>query len=394
MTAATILAGAILAPFALLLSVCLWNALAWPRVARAGHFPAVRLPKPVLSILIPARDDESHLPDCLETALRQGAALLEVLVCDDRSTDGTARVVEEQARRDPRVRLIRGSEPPEGWFGKPAACARLAENARGEWLLFLDADTRLADGAAQRILDAAARRRATFLSCWPALWMEGFWERTLMPLLNFVVFTLYPSPLAFVRDDAALGLAHGACILVHASTYRALGGHAAVRRELFEDTRLARFWRERGERGFCLDGQDVVGVRMYGTFGEIRSGFTKNFYPAFRREWSFWSFMALHFVFFLLPFPLAAALFLGPPAGAAVPAAWGGATLIVVAWAAFAVLLMRAALALRFRHPLWSVLLHPLAETVLLGIGLSSWWACRVRGGVVWKGRRYRGGRS
>ena len=172
-----------------------------------------------------------------------------------------------------------------------------------------------------------------------------------MPLLNFVVFTLYPAPLAFKRSDPSLGLAHGACILVDATAYARVGGHGAVRDELFEDVRLAQLWRERGEAGLCLDGQGTIGVRMYRSYAEIWSGFQKNFFPAFRRERNFWLFMATHSMLFFIPF-IFAPLFWGTRAGA------------VFLLLALCVLGMRASLALRFGHPWWSVALHPLGEAI------------------------------
>src|SRR5690606_20059092 len=127
--------------------------------------------------------------------------------------------------------------------------------------------------------DALPICNLTFLSCWPQLEMRGLFERLLMPLLNFVLLTLYPAPLAASRDNRALGLAHGACILVRADIYRLLGGHESVKAELFEDTRLAQHWRATGHRSLCLDGTGTVRVRMYDSLSAIWGGFRKNLYP-------------------------------------------------------------------------------------------------------------------
>ncbi|HZH29593.1 MAG TPA: glycosyltransferase [Pyrinomonadaceae bacterium] len=366
---------------AALLGVALWNALAWPRVA-AGASAATGRAR--VSILIPARDEETNLAACLDAALAQEDAgtICEVLIYDDHSTDRTPAVIKHYATLDARVKSVPSAPLPDGWCGKTFACAQLAAAARGEWLLFLDADARLCAGAATRMLAEAtnrtvAGRAVTLLSCWPALEMRGFWERVLMPLLNFVVFTLYPAPLALKRADASLGLAHGACLLADAQTYARVGGHAAVRAELFEDVRLAQLWRARGEASLCLDGRGTVSVRMYRSFAEIWGGFQKNFFPAFRRESNFWLFMATHLSLFLLPF-ICAPLFYGTRAGVACAAL------------ALCALLMRATLALRFGHPWWSVALHPLGEAILVALGLSSWRRCKSGRGVEWKGRRYR----
>lgn len=166
-------------------------------------------------------------------------------------------------------------------------------------------------------------------------------------------------------------------MLFHAHTYRRLGGHELVSRELFEDTALAREWRRLGERSLCFDGQDVVRVRMYRSFGELWSGFRKNFYPAFRTEIGFWIFLLFHAAVFLVPFAmvLRCAVTHDPCS-----ASWV---------AAGAVLAMRLVQALRFRYPWWSSFLHPFAEIVLLAVGLSSWWSIRSGRGVAWKGRQY-----
>ncbi|HEX8557542.1 MAG TPA: glycosyltransferase [Pyrinomonadaceae bacterium] len=373
----TLLSTAIFAAAFALLCVALWNALAWPR---AGGAEGEATPTASsVSILVPARDEEQNIAACLDSTLAQGLCVREVLVYDDHSQDRTARIVESYALMDARVRLVRPAPLPAGWCGKTFACARLAEEARGRWLLFLDADARLAPRASARMVAEAEARGVTLLSCWPRLVTRGFWEGALMPLLNFVVFTLYPAPLALRREDAALGLAHGACVLARRDEYARAGGHAAVRAELFEDVRLAQAWRAGGRRSLCLDGRRVVRVRMYRSPGEIWRGFQKNFFPAFRTAAGFWAFLALHFFVFLLPFALA-------------PLALWRAWAWPFAAAAACVLAARAALALRFGHPLWSVALHPLGEALLVALGLASWRGCRGGRGVEWKGRRYLAG--
>lgn len=351
---------------AFMLALVTWNVLAWPAVARAREDDGS------VSVLVPARDEAATIRECLESIAAQGPLVREILVYDDRSSDGTPAVVNAFATGEPRVRLLRGGDVPRGWCGKPHACQRLAEAARGEWLLFLDADARLLPEAAGRLLHDARRRGLTFLSAWPALELAGFWERLLMPLLNLVVFSLYPAPLALVRRDPSLGLAHGACILARRETYAATGGHALVKDQLFEDSRLAQAWRAAGERSLCLDGQSIVRVRMYDTASGIWRGFQKNFYPAFRHDASFWAFLALHALAFLVP----AMLLLIAPSGLALAALAGG-------------VLARILLASRFRHPYWSACLQPLATVCLIAIGLASRWRYRASSGVEWKGRRY-----
>ncbi len=348
---------------AFFLVIVLSNVLFWPRVRlpnARGRRSADRV-----SVLIPARNEDQNIGKCLDSILGQNAPISEVLVYDDHSVDGTAALVRKMGERDSRIRLIEPRPLPDDWCGKNFACAQLALAARGEWLLFLDADTELSPKAVPAILGTALARNLTMLSCWPGFTLVNASERVMMPMLNFVVFTIFPAVLSLFRDQPSLGLAHGACLFVHRKTYERLGGHGAVRNQIFEDTRLAQWWRENDERSLCLDGQDVVHVRMYASFPEIWRGFQKNFFPAFRHETTFWIFLAFHFAVFLAPF-------------------------LIGNWVAMGVVLtLRLLLAIRFSQPWWSVLLHPLAELVLLALGLSSWWQCRSGQGVAWKGRVY-----
>jgi glycosyltransferase involved in cell wall biosynthesis len=356
-------------PALVMLAVAAANVVAWPRLRASSR----RVTPRAVSVLIPARDEEANIAACLDGALRQTDSVGEVLVYDDHSTDRTAQIVREAAARDARVRLLEARPLPSGWCGKTFACAQLANAASGDWLLFIDADARLADSAANALVTTAIERKITFLSAWPGLVMMTFWERALMPLLNYVVFTLFPAPLSLKRDDRSLGLAHGACILAHRETYLRTGGHVMVRDEIFEDTQLAKRWRASGERGLCLDGQAFVWVRMYASLDEIWRGFQKNFYPAFRRPLSFWAFIALHAILLIAPLLLLIA----------------GHRLLFIAATAL-IFATRLLLALRFNHPAWSVLLHPLATLVMIAIGLSSWRRCQSGRGVEWKGREYR----
>lgn len=353
----------------------LLNLLFWRSPSGRNEVPAKSV-----SVLIPARNEEETLAECVGAALDQVEAVAEILVYNDGSTDGTQEVLDNLKEQHPgRVRQVKTHPLPDGWAGKPHACQRLAEGAKGRWLLFIDADTRLEPGAVQKLVSAAETTDANMVSAWPRIEMRSFVERLFMPLLNFVVFSLFPAPLARSRRSPSLGIAHGACILADRKTYFELGGHSLVRREMFEDTLLAREWRQLGENSQVIDGRDVVAVRMYSSFTGIWNGFSKNYYPAFSAAFSFALFqlyMAAAFV--ALPVAVSALVATGTLA-----AEW----LLVVPVS----LLPRMLLAVRFRHPLWSALLHPLQVPVMIALGFRSWWLVRFGRGVSWKGRVYSG---
>lgn len=352
------------------LVVALLNVAFWPKPERAQQQYVGEV-----SILIPARNEEANLPVCLDSVFKQGSVVREILIYNDHSTDGTAQVIGEYARRDVRVRVVEAVPLEAGWCGKNFACWQLANAATETWLLFIDADARLTEGAAARMIEEMNQRRLTFLSCWPGLEQVSFWERALMPVLNFVVFGTFCAPLSLLSAlmrYPSLGIAHGACLMFQRDSYHRIGGHSAVRDQIFEDTRLAQLWREQGERGLCLDGQNLVRVRMYNSFREIWQGFQKNFFLAFKHELSFWAYVAFRLTFLLLPFVM---LMIAPN--------------LKILLAAAGILLARLTLALYFGHPVWSVLLHPISEVILLSLGLSSWRRCKNGQGVTWKGREY-----
>ncbi|MCC6796035.1 MAG: glycosyltransferase [Candidatus Hydrogenedentes bacterium] len=353
--------------------VVLINTVTWPAAKSSLDSRDIRV-----SVLVPARNEESRIAQCLDTVLTQGEVVGEVLVYNDHSTDATGRIVDEFSRRDARVRTIDSLPLPADWCGKNYACFRLAHAARSPWLLFIDADVRLSPGAVEAAVSEALQRDATMVSLWPRISVGGFWEKILMPMLNFVVFTAYPSWLALKRPDASFGLAHGACILAHRDTYMRVGGHEVVRDEIFEDTRLARAWRQCGHSSICLDGQELVCVRMYESLGEIWRGFQKNFYTAFHSRVMFWFFLLVHACVFTFPFfALPVCVVRGGGYGA-----WAISVISIIA--------ARFALAMRFRQPAWTALFHPIAQTVLIALGLSSCWRCVTGKGVEWKGRSYR----
>ncbi len=327
----------------------------------------------IVSVLIPARNEEANLAECIAHVLNQGEIVAEVLIYDDQSDDATRKIAHQWTERDKRVRLLETVPLPESWYGKPHACYRLAQAARGQWLLFLDADARISSGAVEQLLATANAQNATFLSTWPEIEMQSSAEQVLMPLLTFYVMTLYPSPLQIRSLHHRYALAHGSCILCRRDVYMRLGGHRAVRTELFEDTALARHWRMMNQRALCCDGTGIVRVRMYRTISQIWHGFQKNFYPGFRKRWLFPVVLALHAIVFAAPFFTA----VFTPS-------------VPILLALCSVVSARVVLSFRFKHPWWSVLFHPVAELFLLGLGISSWWQWISGRGVEWKQRRYR----
>ncbi len=334
---------------------------------------------PKLTILIPARNEESRLPACLDSLIANPDPELEILVLDDHSSDATASVVNDFAARDCRVQLLRGAPLPQGWVGKNWACHQLAQHARALWLLFTDADTIHHSQGPLTALSLAQKLRADLLSLWPRQITRTWSEWLVIPNIYVLILTLRPQWMERLVRWPVLGAANGQFLLITRAAYDACGGHAALRSHLVEDVAFSRLARAKKFRALNADGQHLVACRMYENFSQVWEGFTKNLRAMFDDNLAaFFAFGLFVFAVLVLPFFL---LVWCLAAGHVLAA-------IVCAAHCFLILGIRALLAARFLSPPQSVLLHPLGLGLVLLIACNS--ALRLgRAGVTWKGRTY-----
>lgn len=330
-------------------------------------------PPPVagrVSLLLPVRDEAHQVADCLAAVLAQtGVDDLEVLVLDDGSTDGTADVVLAAAGDDPRVTLLGGSGPPPGWLGKPWACHRLAGEATGEVLVFLDADVLLAPHA---LAAAVGQLRATGLdlvSPYPRQVARTPGERLVQPLLQWSWLTTLPLRAAERPGWPSLSAANGQLLVVDTEVYRRTGGHRAVRGEVLDDVALLRQVKTGGGRGVVTDGTAIATCRMYRSWGEVRDGYSKSLWSAFGPPPAAAAVMAVLTTAYVVP---AAAMLAGSPVGAL------GYVAGVVG---------RALVARRTGARAWpDALAHPAGVLALVALTARSHWL-HGRGELTWKGR-------
>ena len=237
---------------------------------------------PMLSILIPARNEERNIRECLETVLCQDYPRFEVLVYDDHSADKTAEVVREIQAKDPRVRLLPTVPLPPGWAGKVHACAQLAEAARGEYLLFMDADVRLRPGALKRALAWVHTYTPDLFSLLPALDVRHPLEALTWPLMTSTFLAFLPLRWLYEYRRPRLAGALGPFMLFHRAAYWEIGGHRAIPDEIVEDLRLAALAKAHGRRVLLVDGPEIASVRFYQGLRETWDGLTKSAFGAFR----------------------------------------------------------------------------------------------------------------
>lgn len=242
---------------------------------------ALPLPAPLISVCIPARNEARNLGRCLDSLARQRYPNYEVLVLDDCSTDETAAVAERHCAGRPNMRVLRGKPLEPGWIGKPHACRQLAEAARGEYLLFTDADTWFSPRALERGLRLALARRADLLSGMVRMENVTLWERLSVPMLALIGAGAANFHLMTELRWDFYGGASGAFLFFRRAAYDAIGGHACVQSRIVEDVEIARAVKRAGLRLVMSDVTRMVSVRMYTSFREVWEGFTKNVYAAF-----------------------------------------------------------------------------------------------------------------
>ncbi len=342
----------------------------------------------LVSICIPARNEIDNIGACVRAALSSRWSQLEVIVVDDRSTDGTAEAALVAGEGDARLHVVEGVEPPPGWAGKPWACARASGEARGRILCFVDADVCLAPDTVPALVHEMVEKDLRLLSAYGSWTLNSFWERALIPAVGWLIRGAVN--LDDVNDPGKpVAFANGQLIAVEKNSYESFGGHGSVRAEVLEDVRLAEQFKRRGFHVGMRVADWAFQVRLYDSFKAILDGYTKNLYEGMGRK----PIMALGASLFIFVGALLPWIFL---AGSIwVRVGWGwmvpGAPWIV--WCA---VLCGLQIAFRWRLEAkdgrsgWISLFHPVANLILIWILIRSMFAVQA----TWKGRVFVDGKA
>lgn len=340
----------------------------------------------MVSIIVPARNEAANIGPCVRSLLSTRYPSWELIVVDDESDDGTGDILHALAAHGiENFRVIAGAPLPRGWFGKPWACWQGYEAARGELLLFTDADTRHEPALLGHAVGAMLAEGAAMVSAIPHQRLVSFWERVVMPHILLTILLRYRDTTRLNRvTNPRDAIANGQFILVRREAYEAVDGHRGVRGEVVEDLRLAQRLVEAGFRPFLGHAEDLMTTRMYRSLREVVTGWSKNVATGARLTVSPWLRPAIPWlialwmlVFWCLPPAVLASTLLDGAGGPVIRWASLAATASLLGW---------ALLHLRMRVPMAYVFLYPLGALVSAGIFVRS----ALRGErVAWKGRRY-----
>jgi chlorobactene glucosyltransferase len=238
---------------------------------------------PLVSAILPVKDEQAYVAECLQSLRRQTYPNLEILVVDDRSTDSTREIAREIAASDDRIRVLAIDELPPGWTGKTHALEHASHFANGQWLLFVDADTLHTPESLEIVMEFVRAHRAVLASILPELRCETFWERVVQPVAAITLMQSFP--LSTVNDDRSpLAFANGQYILIKRTAYDAAGGHRSVRDRFVEDIAIAQRVKALGLPIRVALVRGIVSCRMYASFGQVVRGWSRILYDALGRN--------------------------------------------------------------------------------------------------------------
>ena len=355
--------------------IVLANWLAFPSLqgaARADGSCAV-------SVLIPARNEAGVIAPTVQGLLRQTYPGYELLLLDDQSEDGTAAAARKRGGGDSRLRILQGRPVPPGWLGKNWACHQLAAQAKGEILVFTDADVQWRTGALASVICEMERSGADMLAVWPTQRTVTWSERCCVPLMALAVHAYLPVLGVHYAPFPLLAAANGQCIAFRRRVYDLVGGHAAARGNVLEDVSLARLAKRAGMRLRMAEADGLISCRMYRDWRSVREGYAKNILAGFGTVPGLIAGTVFHWLVFLSPWIL---LGLGL-AGARVPGHPVWTLLLISAGVA-----VRGVTAWRSGQRVGDALLLPVSVLLMTCVaGQALWWQLR-HGGPMWKGRR------
>ena len=337
--------------------------------------------RPLISILIPARNEEDNIKRCINSLLKQDYNNLEILVLDDGSIDRTAEIVNKLIKKDPRIRLYYGKPLARGWLGKSYACQQLAGYAKGQYLLFVDADTLHFPTSISSAVACLLKYKVDALSVFAKQIMVTFPERMVIPFGNFMIMGFMPLALIRRSRKALFCTAIGQFMLFKKDIYKAIGGHESVKGEILEDVIISKQVKRCGYKFMIFDGRSNLYCRMYHNFSEVVSGYSKVLFSSFDYSVMMMSTaIVVIAAIYLMPFVMLPLSIIFD---------WQQAYINMIFLQMIFILVTRIILSVRYRMKAVDILLYPLSVIYLLSIAANSVLQYKFNIGVCWKGRTY-----
>lgn len=334
----------------------------------------------LVSILIPARNEYHNLKQCLDSLIKLDYSNIEILVLNDRSTDQTAELVENYQKIDKRIQLLQGNDLPDGWIGKHWACHQLSESAKGTIILFMDADTVLANTIVSKAVLAMNKQSSDLLSLVPGRKANCLIEKLTFPFIDWMTLCWLPVKLASSSKSAYLSANFGQFMMFRKEAYISIGGHSYLRENLLDDFELGREIKRNGLKWSLYDGSKDVTTRMYSRSREAFTGLSRSIFPVFDYRISA----------FILAVAILSSLAILPQLYIINYSLYGTSDQFLIFLSYFSMIMLSLSwlvTCIKFNHNLLTVLIYPIIIFVTISIGIHSVFT-NMAGTTSWKERR------
>jgi chlorobactene glucosyltransferase len=336
---------------------------------------------PLVSILIPSRNEKKNIGRCLRSLIKQDYRNIEILALDDNSDDNTADIIKWWSKKDNRIKYLEGKTLPEGWKGKSYACQQLAGRAKGKYLIFTDADTLHFPDSVSSSLSALISNDLDALSVFPKQVMVTVHEKMAVIFINLAVMALMPLVLVKKSLNPVFSIANGQFILFKRDTYDSIGGHRNIRKDIIDDVAISRQVKKCGFKFMIFDGRSNIYCRMYGGFREVARGFSKFIFAA----------MGYSIIRLFIVISVVSAIFFVPVI--MLPGAylfgWPLAVNINLLVQISIIFVIRVVMAFRFKERIIDIILHPISMFYIMALSVNSVYQAKYGRGIYWKDRIY-----
>lgn len=361
------------------LAVTLFNLVYLRRTKKTVPF----MSGPLVSVILPARNEEEHIAACLDHLTKQVYANIEIIVVDDNSEDATGIIARSYASKDDRITVIEGRHLPAGWNGKQFACSQAVKAARGELLFMTDADVRHGPESVGFAVANLYRKKADYLSGYVHQEIGSIGEALIVPMTYIMTSLLLPIPILTSRFFPSWGFGIGQYMLARKESFKSMGGYEEIKDSLVEDMAMARAMKQSEYKTVFIDAEEVASCRMYQDYRSAFQGFAKSLFGATGGRALVVSLLAAVVLFFvLLPFyRLLEGIYAGE--------VWQSNTVVPPALFFAMWILTLTSRGLKS----FLALLYPLSFFNIILIAISSTMRTGFGKGIEWKGRLVRCGR-
>tara|TARA_B100000029_G_scaffold516809_1_gene634746 strand:- start:9106 stop:10266 length:1161 start_codon:yes stop_codon:yes gene_type:complete len=336
---------------------------------------------PLISILIPARNEEKSILRCLNSLINQNYKNTEVLILNDNSTDNTYNVIKNFIKNKKNISLLNGASLPKNWIGKHWACEQLSKKAKGEYILFLDADTAIKDDTILNAINQMEIQKADLLTTIPKKKPRCIAEKLLFPFIDWTSLAFIPIKISQKLNNSYLSATFGQFMLFRKGTYKSIGGHKKIKDNVLDDINLGRMIKKQGYKWILIDGTKYVESQMYENSKDTIKGVSRSIFPAFNYHLSLFIFTVIILILLgIAPTYILLSDFLigtNHPINR-ITFSYITLTNMIISWAIVCV---------RFNHNILTALIHPIIITLMILTGIHS-LASNMRGSIRWKGRK------